>query len=80
MLGKGACLPGSNEKYLQPPVKLPSGDDSHAGRHTGRHAGAVIRLGCVLCGQLYSAARGLLNHPLGKLFKLPWGEKENSLG
>lgn len=45
-----ANMPGSNERYLQPSVKLSSGDGTHA----GRLAEAVIRLGSVLFGQVHS--------------------------
>lgn len=71
MLGKGASLPGSYERYLQPPVKLPSGDDTHA----GRHAGVVIRLGYALWGQLYSAAMQLSEPPTAKTVQVTM-EKE----
>ena len=72
--GKGASLPGGNERYLQPPVKLPSGDDTHA----GRHAGAVIRLGCVLCGQLHSTALWLSEPPTGKTVQVTMGREKKT--
>ncbi|KAM7409534.1 hypothetical protein PAMA_001155 [Pampus argenteus] len=72
MLGKGAGLLGANERYLQPPVKLPSGDDTHA----GHHAEAVIRLGFTLCGQLHSAAPWPSEPPTGKTVKSYHGERK----
>lgn len=79
MQAKGAGLPRSYERYLQPAVKPPSGDGTHA----GRHAGAVIRLDCGICGQLHSAALQLSEPPTGKTVQVAMGrerERENSLG
>lgn len=69
-------MPGSNERYLQPPVKLPSRDDTHA----GRHAGAVIRLGCMLYGQLHSAALQLSEPPTVKTVQVTMGRERKQSG
>lgn len=77
MQAKGAGLPRSYERYLQPAVKPPHGDDTHA----GRHAGAVIRLDCGICGQLHSAALQPSEPPTEKTVQVTMGsERANSLG
>lgn len=83
MQAKEAGLPRSSERYLQPAVKPPSGDGTHA----GRHAGPVIRLDCGICGQLHSAALQLSEPPTGKTVqatvrrereKSVWGKKDQN--
>lgn len=77
MQAKGAGPPHSYERYLQPAVKPPRGDATHA----GRHAGAVIRLDCGICGQLHSAALQLSEPPTEKTVQVTMGrERANRPG